>query len=140
MKKLLLLAAFMALIITSCRSTGTASPTALLTSGNCQLESINGKKADAAAFKNGLPTANFSIDNKITGNSGCNQYGGAYNINEEDGINISEMFSTKMFCDGVTGEALYLDALTKVNVAKIDKDKLVLLKDVDEVLVFKHME
>lgn len=140
MKKLLPLLAFAALAITSCRSTDTASSTALLTSGNWQLESINGKKADTAEFKNGLPTANFTIDHKVAGNSGCNQYGGSYNLNDDNGINVSEVFSTKMFCEGVTGEQKYLDALGKVNLAKIDKDKLVLLKDVDEVLVFKHMD
>lgn len=140
MKKLLPLFAIVALIITSCRSTDTASSNALLTAGNWQLESINGKKADAAEFKNGLPTANFAIDNKITGNAGCNTYGGSYNLNDEGGINVSQVFSTKMFCDGVTGEAKYLDALGKVNVAKIDKDKLVLLTDVEEVLVFKHLD
>jgi heat shock protein HslJ len=140
MKKLLPLFALVALVIASCKSTDTASSTTLLTSGNWQLESINGKKADAAEFKNGLPTASFNIDHKIAGKSGCNQYGGSYNLNEEGGINISEVFSTKMFCDGVTGEQKYLDALAKVNLAKVDKDKLVLLKDVDEVLVFKHAE
>jgi len=140
MKKLLPLLALVALMITSCRSTDTASSTALLTSGNWELQSIDGKKADASEFKNGLPTANFGIDHKLTGNSGCNQYGGSYNLNAEDGINISEVFSTKMFCDGVTGESKYLDALNKVNMAKIDKNKLVLLKGVDEVLVFKHVK
>jgi len=127
-------------LATSCGSIKGGTDAELLTAGNWQLESINGKAIAESDFANGAPTANFSIDYKITGNSGCNQYGGAYNLNDEGGINISQVISTKMFCDGVPGEALYLEALNNVNIAKIDADKLTLFKDTNEVLVFKKAE
>lgn len=121
----------------SCGSTKGGSPTELLTATNWKLESINGKAISEAEFANGAPVANFSIDHKITGNGGCNRYGGSYNLNDEGGINISQVMATKMFCEGAAGETAYLDALNKVNVAKIDADKLTLLTDTEEVLVFK---
>jgi heat shock protein HslJ len=130
--------ALMGALATSCGTTKGGSPNELLTAGNWKLESINGKAISDADFANGAPVANFSIDNKITGNGGCNRYGGSYNLNDEGGINISQVISTKMFCEGAAGEATYLDALNKVNMAKIDMDKLTLLHDTEEVLVFKQ--
>lgn len=127
------------LTITSCRSAHASGDTELLTEGNWVLESLNGKPASEIGFANDLPNAVFSTDLKVTGKNGCNSYGGVYNLNVEGGINISKVFSTKMACPG-NGEKEYMDALNSVNTAKIDKDKLVLLKDVTEVLVFKHVE
>ncbi|MFP9098008.1 META domain-containing protein [Flavobacterium sp. RHBU_24] len=124
----------------SCGSTKGGTAAELLTAGNWQLERINGKAISESDFANGVPVANFSSDYKITGNSGCNRYGGSYNLNDEGGMNISQVISTKMFCDGVPGEARYLEALDKVNTAKIDADRLTLYHDTEEVLVYKKTE
>ncbi len=138
MKKMItLVGAFILIVFTqSCNSTKAVSSLDVLTETNWQLESINGRQADAANYNSGLPVAYFSKDNKITGNGGCNRFSGSYNLNEEGGINISQVISTKMFCPG-DGEGEYMKALETVNAAKVDKDKLVLLKGVDEVLVFR---
>ncbi|MFP9116005.1 META domain-containing protein [Flavobacterium sp. RHBU_3] len=125
-------------IIFSCGSTKAGSNLDVLTAGNWELETFKGKAAAEAGFSNKLPVANFSIDLKISGNNGCNGYRGSYNLNEDGGINISQMVSTRMFCPG-GGEKLYMDALNSVNAARVDKDKLVLFKDAEEVLVFKHI-
>lgn len=142
MKKLFSILSFalIAIITASCGSTHAGSDNDLLVSGNWQLTSMNKKSIVASEFTNGAPVANFSIDHKITGNSGCNRYGGAYNLNTEGGINISEVISTKMACPSLKGESEYLDALSKVNMAKIDKDQLILLHDTEELLVYKHIE
>lgn len=140
MKKLFTLLSITLFSITmfSCGSAKTDTNLDALTAGNWELETIKGKAAGEAGFANALPVANFSTDLKITGNNGCNRYGGSYNLNDEGGINISQVVSTKMFCPG-DGEKLYMDALNSVNLAKIDHDKLVLLKDTEELLVFKHV-
>lgn len=122
----------------SCGSALTGREMDILTMGSWQLETINGKPAANEGFANGLPVANFSKDLKITGNNGCNRYGGSYNLNDESGISISKLFSTKMFCNGKS-EKEFMDALAAVDVAMISADKLVLMKDVQEVLVFKHL-
>lgn len=127
-----------AIAISSCKSAHTSDDAEYLTEGNWVLETINGNSASSAGFANELPNAIFTTDLKINGKNGCNSYGGVYNLNVEGGMNISKVFSTKMACPG-NGEKDYMDALNSINGAKIDKDKLILLKDVKEVLVFKHV-
>jgi len=137
MKRILTLGAVvMMAVIQSCGTAKSGSAAAALTDINWQLTTINGKAADSANYNSGLPVANFSSDNKITGNGGCNRYSGSYNLNDEGGINISQMASTKMFCPG-EGEGDYLKALESADGATVEKDKLVLFKGVEEVLVFK---
>jgi len=129
-------AALVMVLAPACSSTKSTDVSVnLITATSWELSTINGKQADATNYNSGLPVANFSTDNKITGKSGCNSYSGSYNLNDEGGINMSEFISTKMFCPG-QGESDYLKALNTVNVAHIDKDKLVLLNGVEEVLVF----
>lgn len=119
----------------SCSSAKSGSVAGTLTSTSWELASINGKDADPSNYNSGLPVAQFSPDNKISGNGGCNRYNGSYNLNDEGGINISQMASTKMFCPG-EGEGEYLKALESADAASVEKDKLVLYRGVDEVLVF----
>ncbi|MXN92464.1 META domain-containing protein [Flavobacterium sp. Sd200] len=120
----------------SCNSTKAVSSLDVLTTKDWELTTINGQPVDASKYNSGVPVANFSKDNKISGNGGCNRYSGSYNLNEEGGINISQVIATKMFCPG-DGEGEYMKALETANAAMVDKDKLVLLNGVDEVLVFK---
>lgn len=128
------------LLITSCKTGKDATSSQhidMLTATSWQLTELNGKALDTANFGNGAPTATFSTDHKITGKGGCNGYGGSYNLNNEDGMNISEVFSTKMWCENAKGESVYFQVLESVTSAKIEKDKLTLMKGVDAVLVFK---
>ncbi|MEL1245867.1 META domain-containing protein [Flavobacterium sp. DGU11] len=124
-----------AIALTGCRSAKATQPMDLLTGTVWELSSINGQKVDAGSNRNGLPTASFNTELKISGNGGCNTYSGSYNLNENEGINISQVMSTKMFCEGSI-ENEYFKELGKVNMAKIDKDKLTLMEGVDERLVF----
>jgi heat shock protein HslJ len=135
LKKLFGIAIF-AIALASCGSAKEADPMAILTSKNWQLQSINGTAVESAQFSKGLPNATFSSDNKIMGNGGCNSYSGSYNLNDEMGLNISQVISTKMACDAMATETAYFDALNKSNMVKIDPDKLVLMNGVDEILVF----
>jgi heat shock protein HslJ len=140
MKKLLAALVFGALLITSCKTPkdATASlPVDMLTAHGWQLTEINGKPVSDADFGNGAPTAMFTTDFKISGKGGCNGYGGSYNLNDDGGMNVSQLISTKMWCDNAKGENTYFKALGDVTAAKVEKDKLVLMKGVDTVLVFK---
>ena len=129
-------AAFFTVMLTSsCNCTKSAADSATITGTEWQLASINGKSPAAADYNNGLPTINFTKDNKVNGKGGCNSYGGTYSINDKGGLAISQMMSTKMFCPG-EGENTYMAALQTVNMAKGDKEKLTLLNDDKEVLVF----
>jgi len=139
MKKLLLAFGLASTLFISCNSTKEAStslPIDMLTATNWQVTEINGKAINKADFGNGAPTAMFTTDNKITGKGGCNGYGGSYNLNDEGGINISQLMSTKMYCENAKGETTYMQVLETVDAAKVEKDKLTLMKGVDAVLVF----
>jgi heat shock protein HslJ len=100
-----------------------------------QLSSINGKAVNAPASGRELPYITFTTDNKAMGNSGCNNFSGSYNLNDEGGLNISQVMATKMFCEGVD-EGGFFDALDKVTMSKVEKDKLTLMDGTAEVLVF----
>ncbi|SFQ53742.1 Heat shock protein HslJ [Flavobacterium akiainvivens] len=128
------------LIITSCKTTKDASANLsidYLTATAWELTEINGKAVSTADFGNGAPTATFTAEHKINGKGGCNGYGGAWNLNDEGGMNISEVMSTKMWCENAKGENDYFKALAEVTTAKVEKDKLTLMKGVNAVLVFK---
>jgi heat shock protein HslJ len=140
MKKLLLALGFGAILITSCKTAKDATsslPVDMLTATTWQLIEINGKQVLPADFGNGFPTAAFSVDHKISGKGGCNGYGGSYNLNNEGGMNISQLMATKMWCENAQGENVYFKALEGVNAAKVEKNKLTLMKDVQAVLVFE---
>lgn len=69
------------------------------------LVSIDGAAADPAV----TTTLNVT-DDRIGGNGGCNTYGGKL-VYTADGIDISEVFSTMMACDGLSQEQAYFKAL-----------------------------
>jgi heat shock protein HslJ len=52
-------------------------------------------------------------DGKVTGNGGCNRIGGNY-IWDGDALTVSQLFSTKMFCEkAMKYEGLFLQMLEK---------------------------
>ena len=122
-------------IFTSCGTTKGVESIDELSAVTWQLTTINGHKVNTADYAKGVPVITFTKDNKVTGNGGCNGFGGSYNLNDEGGVNLSQLMSTKMFCEG-GGENEFMAALNKVNMSKIDKDKLVLLQGVEEVMTF----
>lgn len=130
-----LLAILLLCVLASCGSTKEADPIALLTSKNWELQSLNGNAANASQYGRGLPTVTFSADNKIMGNGGCNGFSGSYNVNDEMGMNVSQIVSTKMACEGGNGESEFFATLEKANMVKVDADKLTLMNGVDELMV-----
>lgn len=135
MKKIIAIFSITVMALTGCRSAKAVAPLDVITATEWELSSINGKKVDATALPKGAPTATFDKEHKISGNSSCNGYGGSYNLNDEWGINISQVMATKMYCEGSI-ENEYFKLLEKVNKAKVDAGKLTLMEGVDERLVF----
>lgn len=118
----------------SCRSTKATMPVDVLTSGTWELSTLNGTTVQASDFGRSLPYISFSTDNKVTGNGGCNTFSGSYNLNDEGGINISQVIATKMYCEGKEPE--FFTALNNANMTKAVDDKLVLLNGMKEVMTF----
>lgn len=65
------------------------------------------------------------IGNSVSGNAGCNSYGGSFTLKEENGISFSPMFATKMGCNlGMDIENEFLGIFTMINLYKISADTL----------------
>ena len=61
---------------------------------------------------------------KISGNGGCNNFGGNYTLNG-DKLTISALFSTKMFCDkSAQWEPVYFELLQKATSYRIKNQRL----------------
>jgi heat shock protein HslJ len=127
---------FILTLITSCKTTlkGAASKENL-TSKRWELSMMEGKSVVAAQYPNGLPDAVFSSDNRVSGHGGCNRYGGSFTLDAEGNLKLSQMISTKMFCEGVA-ENEFMKALAKVNKAKVEGENLVLYHENETMLVF----
>lgn len=74
-------------------------------------------------------TAKFSPDGNVTGNAGCNHYGGGYTLNGTN-LSVSSLFSTLMYCEKPEGimeqEGRYLGLLENVSSYRVEGDCLVL--------------
>ncbi|TCC93980.1 META domain-containing protein [Pedobacter frigiditerrae] len=78
----------------------------------------------------------FDTENKISGKSFCNGFGGNAVINGNN-IKFEQIFGTMMFCEEVgQAEKFYLDGLRAVNSYKIVGGKLQLLIDGKVVMIF----
>jgi heat shock protein HslJ len=80
-----------------------------------QLTSYNNGNGGMVSVLQGTEiTAVFGNDLAISGNAGCNHYGGSYELNESE-ISIGPLFMTEMYCaepDGVMAqESAYLAAI-----------------------------
>ncbi|HEX4876241.1 MAG TPA: META domain-containing protein [Chitinophagaceae bacterium] len=82
----------------------------------------------------------FSRQNRSAGGNGsCNTFGSTITVNG-DKIAFSDIFSTKMYCEGVQPtEDKFFQQLNKVNRFEIKDKSLLLLRDDDLLLEF-HSE
>ena len=77
-------------------------------------------------------------DNTVSGNTGCNSMNGAV-IVEEDQIQFSDIITTKKFCsDSIEQE--FLIALGMVNNYKIEKLKLYLYENDNEIMILNKID
>lgn len=72
-------------------------------------------------------------EKRFSGNGGCNQISGNYKIDKHD-IRFSEVVSTKMSCEDIAFENVFLSALNDINHYEQRGDDL-LLKRKKEVLL-----
>lgn len=79
-----------------------------------------------------------SKDNKVTGNTGCNSMNGKVVI-ENNQIEFSNMAITKKFCENSI-EQDFLIALGMANNYKIEKLKLYLYQDDQQIMIFQKID
>lgn len=82
----------------------------------------------------------FSIkDGKISGDNGCNTFGGQVSIHENGMFKVSDLISTKMFCVETAGlEMKFMDALRKAEKYTLDGDALYLYDANNDLLVLMN--
>ena len=100
-----------------------------------QLKSLNGS-TDLSSFSREIPFIKFDGDSRISGNTGCNNYSGAYsNLTDEGTISFSKIITTKMYCEGVPENA-FLQVLDKVDSVKKNNEELIFMDDNTPIMVF----
>jgi heat shock protein HslJ len=77
-------------------------------------------------------------ENKVTGNTGCNRINGTVTV-EEDQIEFSDIITTEKFCSKSI-EPEFLIALGMVNNYKVEKLKLYLYEDDQEIMIFQKID
>jgi len=84
---------------------------------------------------------NFKQHTWLDGASGCNRYTASYIRKAETGLKVSEILSTRMFCDEPEGvmqqESRYFHLLKRVDAYMAEPDRLDLLADGAIVLSFE---
>jgi heat shock protein HslJ len=78
----------------------------------------------------------MGAENRIAGNSGCNQYFGNFENPKENKVIIGQLAGTKMYCqEKDTIERNYMEQLSKVTIVKPTKTGLELMNDNGNILI-----
>lgn len=87
----------------------------------------NGKQALVSLLNGSAITLNFGADNRVSGNAGCNGYGGSF-TSSGDTLKVGQLISTLMACSEPEGvmaqEQQYLAALQNSATFEIVGDRL----------------
>ena len=90
----------------------------------------NGQQAVSSLPEGVQITAQFQ-DGKIQGSAGCNNYFGAYQLEEDGQLTIQDLGSTEMFCNEPAGvmdqESAFLQALSQAASYQIREQSLTIL-------------
>jgi heat shock protein HslJ len=66
--------------------------------------------------------------NKVTGNGGCNGFGGTYLLQQDNSIRLSQLISTKMACNSLAIETRFMKALETTDRYEVVNDTLTFYK------------
>jgi len=127
MRRTLVLAAVLGLTLAACAEPsepGASDPT--LSDWTLQSGAVDG--AELPIVADHPITLTFEADNAIAGSSACNSYFGGYTI-DGAGISFTGLGSTMMACEPaevMDSEAMYLDAMSKVDAFTATDDTLTL--------------
>ncbi|HEY6437575.1 MAG TPA: META domain-containing protein [Ignavibacteriaceae bacterium] len=127
-----------AILMTFC-SSGSETTTNPLINDIWALEFLKGVDYQPKSSTQERPIIEIYLnDRKVTGNTGCNSMNGSVVV-EEDQIQFSDIITTKKFCSESI-EQEFLIALGMVNNYKIEKLKLYLYEDDQEIMIFQKID
>lgn len=72
--------------------------------------------------------------NKVSGNAGCNNLMGSYELLEGDKIRFSKMATTMMYCEGVENEQEFLKVFETMDHYDLNGDTLLFKNENNEIL------
>ncbi len=119
------------------KQTGTQQATELFIESNqWELTHFNNQSPAEAGFSDRTPNLVINMqEHKAGGFSGCNSFGGSVLV-EENTITFSQVFSTKMFCEGIP-EPEFFQLLDNTLSFSIANNTLTFKKENQVVMVFK---
>ncbi len=125
MRKTLVFAAVLGLILTACADPSEPGADPTLSDWTLQSGTVDG--ADIPIVADHPITLTFEADNAIAGSAACNSYFGGYTLEGSD-ISFTDMGSTMMACEPevMDLESMYLDAMAKVDSFTATDDTLTL--------------
>jgi heat shock protein HslJ len=108
--------------------------------GRWVLTSMNAETININDYEKGAPELSFSVtDKKVNGFTGCNRLSGGFTLGDNKSLKFLPLVITRMFCSG-KDEAQFLKALETITAYRIEADKLLLLREQQDVLVFTIRE
>lgn len=94
-----------------------------------KLIELNGKTIDSSNQGNREPHMIFkAMDNKVSGNGGCNSFFGTFELSENFRLSFSNIGATKMACPDMSTEAELFNVLSNIDNFTIKDDTLSLNK------------
>ena len=75
-------------------------------------------------------------DRKFRGNGGCNQINGNYSLDKKE-IHFSEIIATKMSCDDINFENLFLNELARVDRYEVNGEELKLKRRQETLIILR---
>ena len=93
-----------------------------------KLTEVAGKALEPVQYRKEPHIILKAEGNKITGNGGCNGFGGNFELKPNNGISITKMISTKMACENMPTEHELVKALEAADNYFIKADTLILNK------------
>ncbi len=145
MKKLILSLIVLSIISISCKSVKDKSDNNKRTSKNVKMQKIETGtfsiiEIDGLNEITKKPVLKLDfVNNKISGNSACNLYGGSF-THKESRIKFNALMSTRRYCkDFAKIEIQYLKMLSTVTKYKLKDSKIMLYNNSDKVVIIGEL-
>jgi heat shock protein HslJ len=90
-----------------------------------ELQSFGSSGAEKQVLPDTKVTLQFGLDDRITGDGGCNKYFASYKIGASNTLSIGSMGSTLMYCErSMEQEQEYFKALGNVSTFALEQNRL----------------
>ncbi|GAB3433002.1 META domain-containing protein [Niabella aquatica] len=105
-----------------------------LTGKEWKLLELNGKPVVLDTTFPKYPHVRFETENKVSGNLGCNTFGGNYKPSANNTLEISDINATMIACPNLQVEQAFLEVLKSTKAFSINNDTLDLNNEKQETI------